>query len=421
MPTSRDFQSMLNEYLPIDLLKAEMQKRDYVLQKADTDDGWKGGDLIIPFEGQNASSVEFGQLADQADVSKFKYVRGRLSNMPEVWATMRFEHRDLMEHDGKIPEKTFLKILPGQIDDFLTYMKMAVSVNMMNGNHFATLTVSGTVGGVIEVDRVDRFALDQKLVLVDGDTTASTFYVIAININGGTLKNGSVTLSATRGGAAADASAFTVAQVAKAYHPGASVAANSFTSIKSQLLSLVNGGSANLFGQSKLSSPYLQAVQIDGTAVSATNILAKIFDGYTRRQILGKGGQAPEIMMSLKHFGSSLKVIETQKGGFNIVPNSRKVSQYGYDTIEIGSVQGQMLKLVGIQEMDDDTIQYLDWSVITVYSNGMFKRRTAPDGKQYFEVRSTAGYAYVLDHCFFGDIVVKAPAKCAIMYGIPNY
>lgn len=419
MATSRDFQSMLNEYLPIELLKAEMQKRDYLLQSAEMDDGWKGGNLVVPFEGQNASSVEFGQLADSTDISKYKYVRGSISTQPEVWGTMRFEHRDLMEHDGKIPEKTFLKILPGQIDDFLTYMKMAVSVNMMNGKHKATLTVDGTSGGVIEVDRIDRFAIDEKVQLIDGNTAAGTFYVIALDINAGTLKNGAVALSATRGGAAADVSAYTVSQAAKVYHPGASSA--SFTSMKGQLLSLANGGTATLFGQTKTAYPYLQAVQIDGTAVSASNILAKLFDGYTRRQILGKGGAAPELLMSLKHFGSALKVIESQKGGFNIVPNSRKVSQYGYDQIEIGSVSGQTLKLVGIQELDDDAILYLDWSVVTVYSNGMFKRRTAPDGKQYFEVRSTAGYAYILDHCFFGDVVVKAPWKCAIMYGIPNY
>lgn len=419
MATNRDFQSMLNEFLPIELLKAEMMKRDYLLQSADMDDTWKGGNLVVPFEGQNASSVEFGQLAADSDISKYKYVRGGISTQPEVWGTMRFEHRDLMEHNGKIPESTFLKILPGQIDDFLTNMKMVTSVNMMNGKHFATLTVDGTAGGVIEIDRVDRFSIDQKLALIDGNTASAFYYVIAIDINGGTLKNGAVTVSATRGGAAADVSAYTVAQAAKAYHPGAASA--SFTALKGQLLSLANGGTTTLFGQTKTAYPYLQAVQIDGTAVSASNLLAKIFDGYTRRQIMGKGGAAPEILMSYKHFGSALKIIETQKGGFNIVPNSRKVSQYGYDQIEIGSVSGKTLKLVGIQELDDDAIMYLDWSTITVYSNGMFKRRTAPDGKQYFEVRATTGYSYILDHCFFGDVVCKSPWKNAIMYGIPNY
>jgi hypothetical protein len=42
MSTDRSFQSMLNEYLAIDLLKEEWIKRDYTLQKVDRDDGWKG-------------------------------------------------------------------------------------------------------------------------------------------------------------------------------------------------------------------------------------------------------------------------------------------------------------------------------------------------------------------------------------------
>lgn len=419
MSTSRDFQSMLNEYLPLELLKAEMMKRDYLLQNVKKREDWKGGTLIVPFEGQHASSLEFGGLTAETDVAKFKYVRGQVTTQPELWGTMRFEHRDLMEHDGKINESTFLRILPNQINDFMMYMKMATSVNLLGGPHFAKFTVDGTAGGVIEVDRIDRFTLDQKLVIDDNNSSPLTVYVIAIDINGGTLLKGAITVSATRGGAAADVSAYTVAQAAKCYHVGAQ--SGSFTSLEAQLLSAANGGSASLFGQTKTAYPFLQATQIDGSAVSASNILQKIFDGYTERQVRAKGGQAPEVIVSFKHFGSILKLLETQKGAFNVVPNSRKTNVYGWDTIEIGSVTGNMIKIVGIQEKSDETIMYLDMSKITFFSNGMFKRRTAPDGKQYFEVRSTSGYAYILDHCLFGDLVSHANWCQAIMHSIPNY
>jgi len=42
MATNRDFSSMLNEYLPLDLLKEEYIKRDYLLQKCKMDESWKG-------------------------------------------------------------------------------------------------------------------------------------------------------------------------------------------------------------------------------------------------------------------------------------------------------------------------------------------------------------------------------------------
>lgn len=414
MATNKDFQSMLNQYLPMDLLKQEFIKRDYLMQKVTHDESWKGGELIVPFQGQHASSIEFGQLADTTDIARYKYIRGSVSVQPEVWGSLIFNHTDLIQHDGKIPESTFLKILPDQVESMMMYFKMVVSTHLLGGPHFAKATVDGTVGGVLGVDRIDRFTKDQKIVLQDGDTAAATYYVTNVSVYDETI-----TVSATRGGVAADISAYTVAAGAKVYHPGALT--GGMTSLPGQLLSAANGGTATLFGQTKTDWDFLQAVQIDGSAVSASNILQKIFDGYVKRMQLAKGGKAPEVLMSFKHFGSVLKLLETQKGPFNVVPNSRSVNVYGWDTIEVGSVSGQVIKLVGIQEAEDDKIMYLDWSSVKFFSNGLFKRRKAPDGKEYYEVRAVSGYSYVLDHCLFGDLVLTAPWKNAIMHSIPNY
>lgn len=42
MATNRDFSSLLNQYLPIDLLKQEYMKRDYLMTKVNMDESWKG-------------------------------------------------------------------------------------------------------------------------------------------------------------------------------------------------------------------------------------------------------------------------------------------------------------------------------------------------------------------------------------------
>lgn len=419
MSTSRLFNSMLNEYLTIDLMKEELIKRDYVLQKVERDDGWKSGTIPVPFEGQHASSVSFGSLVDSTNISNYKYVRGTVTSYKELWGTIQFLHRDLMEHDGKINEKSFLKILPGQIDDFIVNFKMTASINMLDGPHFATITVDGTSGGVIEVDRIDRLTLDQEVHLVDGNTAEATYYVIAINVNGGTLGNGSATLSASRGGAAADVSAYTVSQSAKVYHPGATT--DSYTSLANQLKSAANGGSAAIFGQTKLNYPYLQAVQFDGSAMTAATVMSLVFKAYTKRQSLAKSGKLPEVLMSFKHFGSCITTLETTKGAFNVVPDSRKTNVYGWQEIMIGSVSGELLKLVAIQEKADDNIMILDWDSITLYTNGFLQRRTSPDGLQYYQTRATTGFAYILDHVMAGDIVCKAPWKNLIIVNIPNY
>ena len=60
MATDRTFSAMLNEHLSYALLREEMKKRVWLLDKVEKDNGWLGGPLIVPFKGAQASSVSFG-------------------------------------------------------------------------------------------------------------------------------------------------------------------------------------------------------------------------------------------------------------------------------------------------------------------------------------------------------------------------
>lgn len=411
--TTRSFSAMLNEYLAEDLLRTEYDKRDYIMSKVEKDDSWKGGSYIVPFEGAFASTAQFGTLAASGDISEYAYVRGSIAGYKELWGSLVFNDRDLVEHDGKIKESTFLKILPNQIEQFMNYMKMVSSIQMGTGPHMAKVDVDGTAGGVLGVDKVDRFQLGQKLVLDDDNSAEVTVYVIAINVNDETI-----TVSATRGGAALDVSAYTVAQNAKLFHPGAEPSQLlGFTSLRSALLSSANGGGSTLHGQTKTAYPFLQAKNVSGASINASNILEKMFDAYTSVKSVAVGS-ADTFLMSYKNLGSAMKLIETQKGGFKVTPTATKASQYGWTEIEITSVKGT-LKLVGIQEMDDDIIPIIDWSALKFASNGMFRKRKNPgNGNEFYEVRATSGYTYIVDVALFGDLVVRAPNRCGIIHGI---
>ncbi len=416
MSTNRTFQAMLNEYLSMDLMKEELIKRDWLLQNIEMDTGWKGGKQPVPFYGTQASSIKMGSLTSSSDVSKHKYVRGSVDDYQEAWGTLRFEHKDLMEHDGKVNEKSFLKILPNQIEDFSQVMKEQMSKMLTTGPVACKVTDSTNAAtGIMIVDRIERLMLDQKLTIDDDNSTQLDVYVIAINLN-----TSAVTLSATRGGAAADVSAYTAAQNAKLYYDGtlvAGVETNVFTSLKAALLSAANGGSANLYGQSKVAYPYLQAINVSGAAITASNIKAKLFDAYNDVRKKARGN-ANTVLMSFKHLGSLMAQIEDQKGAFKVSPTSEKASLYGWTEILLTSVKGT-LKVVAIQEMDDDVIMFLDMSAFKFSSNGeLLRKRTAPDGKQYYEVREDSGYYYLVDICTFGELIVHAPTKCGIIYGI---
>lgn len=404
------FADMLNQYLPNELLKEELVRRDYVLRTVEKDDTWKGGSLIVPFKAAGASSVSFGGLSASDDISEDKYVRGSISSPKEVWGAMIFNHRDIMEHD-RVSEQNFLKVLPDTVEDFMDYMKNVLSTNLLNGSHFATLTADGASGS-ITVDRPDRFMIGQKVYLIDGDTTiSSAAFVSAININ-----TGVVTLVTARGGATPfNATSYTLAQSAKVYNDGAST--GSFSSLRGALLSAANGGDSSIAGQTKTAYTYLQAINVDGSDISSSNIMLKIFNALTTIRRLGKGNPT-DVLMSYTNLGYCMAVIEASKGAFNVSPGSQKATQYGWMEIQVGSVTKGMLKLVGIQEADDDTIMFIDWRAVKFYSNGFFRKRVAPDGKEYFEQRATSGYTYIVDICCYGELVVQRPSYCGILHSI---
>lgn len=418
MSTTRSFQDMLNDYLPNKLLKEEMIKRDYILSNIEKDDSWKGGKIRVPFKGAGSSSIKMGGLTGATDVSEDQYIRGSIDDYKEMWGTMLFNHRDLMDQQGRIVEDHFLKMLPDMVDDFMDVMKMTASVQMGTGPNFAKATDdTNKATGVFEVDHVDRFELGQKVTIDDDNSATLSVYVIAIDVNAGANLNGTVTFSATRGGAFVDLTAYTVAQNTKFYTDGADSV--SFTSIKSVLLSAANGGGSTVHGQSKLAYPFLQAVNVSGASITASNILDKLFDAYTtvRRKAKGK---ADRFVMSYKNFGSVLKAVENKANGmakWEVSQKAKTASLYGWDEIVISSVKGD-LTIVGIQEWDDDVIAILDMGSMVFRSNGFFQKRKAPDGKEYFEIRNATGYQYLLDISLFGELEINKPGQNGIIYSI---
>lgn len=411
MATTRTFDAMLNDHLTYDLLKAEFLDRDYVLKHVEKDNGWQGGALVVPFKAAGATSVTFGSLTASNDVAEDKHVRGEISTYKEAWGTMIFNQRDLYEHPGSgIKEKTFLKILPDAVEAFMDYMKQVVSVNLLNGPFFAKATANGTVGGDLTVDRPDMFQIGQKVSIDDDNSGAIVGYVKTIN-----METAVINFEDARGsGVAVDLSPYTTAQNAVCYHPGAQTL--SFSSIKDALLSAANGGSATLYGQTKATYPFLQAINVSGATVTATNILEKIFDALVTIRQRGKGNPT-EVWVSYKHMGSILKALEDVKGAFNVKPGSEKTSNYGWMEVEIGSIKGG-LKFVAIHEMFDTAIMFIDWRALKFHSNKFFQKRIAPDGKSYFEVRNTTGYQYLVDVSLYGDLVVNKPSFCGILHSI---
>jgi hypothetical protein len=418
MATQRTFQDMLNEYLPNALFKDDMIERDYYLKNITKDNNWKGGDIIVPFRGNAASSVKFGSLTAENDIGQYDFVRGKISGYKEVWGSLVFNETDIMQHDGRVNEQSFLRILPDQIEDFMNYMKMAVSINLLSGPHFS-LVVDDTdaATGVLVMSKIDRFEIQQKVQFSNGAATV-TAYVIKIDIN-----TNEVTFSATRGGAAGGVATVTTAY--RAYHDGvlnANVPANGFFTVRQALLPLSLGGADSIHGQLKADYPALQSVQFDGSTITATNILDKLFDAWTNLKIKAKAANPDKCIMSYKNMGTIMKAIENGlvSGGQSIHRVQAKtptISKYGWSEIEIVGVKGSFT-IVGIQEMDDDVIYFMDMSAMTFRTNGFFQKKKSPEGLEYYRIRGTDGFKLVTDICLFGEQEFRKPATCMAIHSI---
>lgn len=413
MATNRTFSAMLNEHLTTKLLTEELVKRMWFMSEVEMRTDWKGGTLPVPFVGNPASSVSVGGLTASNDIGEADFVRGEVTSQPEAWLSLIFNQSDLQEHDGKIPESTFLDAMTDTVEPSMDLFKEQLSYQFLGGPHVVEVSDSTNAAtGIFIVDRVERVYKGQKLVIDDDNSGPTTVYITAINLN-----TDAVTLSLTRGGAAADLSAYTAAQNAKLYLPGGT--SGVFTSMKSALLSEANGGAASLYSKTKTSYPFLQSINVDGSSVSASNIVEKLFDFYltVRRKARGK---ASKLVMSYKHWGSIMKSQQIEKGSFKVV-GEPKHSNFGWwETTIAATKSGETLSIVAVQEFDDDVIVAFDPGSVKIHSNGGVKKHKTPDGNEFFVVRNTSGYQYIVDIMFKGDAVWYGPTKNGIMYGI-NY
>lgn len=427
MATTRSFGDMLNEYLAEDLFMNDLLGRDYLLSNCGKDNTWAGGDYIVPFFGASASSVAFGSLSASTDISEYSAVRGSITTQPEMWGSMLFNDRDFAQHQGKKREQAFLTNLKDLVPSFVTWAKTALSVVLTSGPHFATVTADGTAGGLITVDRPEMFTKGQKVIWRNSTPANVISYIDTVNMSTNVLH-----CVTTRGGAVdANLAVMTTALSAKAYfdgtvNAGTSAIQNTFTSMRSVLLSLVNGGSTTVYGQTKTTYPELQAINADGSTITAANILEKLFYIYSteigRKARFKKTGKSPTTFLcSEKNYANILIAVQNNKGAFYVDPSSTTAKSYYWDKITIGSTHGLKLEFVCLPEMDDDIIPVVNMETIKFASNGFFKFRENPNRPGeigYFEVRATTGYSYIVDVACAGDLVINPPCANGIVFGI---
>jgi hypothetical protein len=417
---SADFNTMLNDHLTYELLNERLEKKNYLWKTLEHDDE-VSGDIIVPFSSSRASSVKAGAGPSAIDdIAKHGYVRGSIAfdDIPKTWGSLLFNYEDILNHEGRVKQKSFLgKFLPEQVEDFTDFMAETLSHSVLNRAWKDTAAGTGATGGTIAVYHPERFEVGEKIILDPVGANASG-YITAIDMNTSSSTGTLTVKNARSSGSAVDLSG--VAAAEKIYKEGFQTAANQMTSLADALLTSGNGGDTNIYGQAKTASKFTQAINISGADITANNILTKLFDAHVVYKQKAKVG-ASECWMSFKHLGSIMKVLEQDKGPYKTVPGSLKSNEYGFTEITVYGPGSSGLKIVALQEMNDDLIFFVDPSSMKWHSVKGINKVKSPDGNMYTVNRSaTTGFDFVVDLYFRGDLIVSKPHRnavvCAISY-----
>lgn len=423
--TRSDLNAMLKRFNPYNILKDEMIKRTYFIEKVTKNSNYMGGVMDIPFQAAKGSSYRMGKLVAAADITQSKYVKGKVEGYKEIWGALKFYDHDLQRH--KSVEQSFVAKLLDEIPEFIDGMKEKVSLAMLSGPAYIIVTdITGAATGNLIVDRPELLEIGQYSEI--GDTAANKAgYISRINMNTGAIVVVTSITDVDAGTNPVDLTAATTVAIGDSLRikDGFDTSLQ-FADMPSQLLSAANGGSATQFGKNKAQYPFLQSFEEDGsTDIASGKMLGFLFDTLVKHKRIGKKANITELIMSQKNLGNAMKELEwmaatnTVGTGRQFTATDSKVTAFGWQSIDVATVTGQKLKLVGINEMRDDLIFGLDWSGVQMYSNGMFDMRKSPKtGDYFYEERTEDGFVYIVDVRFFGELVVSRPSYQFVIHSI---
>jgi hypothetical protein len=201
------------------------------------------------------------------------------------------------------------------------------------------------------------------------------------------------------------------------------MSADAFTSLDSQILPAAQGGSIEIFGVNKLSTPYTQAYAVSGSDIhgTASTLLHRIFETQNKVRKRANGSMPTDAVMGYGNLALIMEALENggvgAGAGRQYFAKDKSASIYGWTEIEVVGVGGT-LTCVGVNEMDEDSIKILDWRGIDLHTNGMFERHKDLNGDEYYVDRSTSGYRYITDVRMFGELVVARPSWQSVIYDV---
>lgn len=397
---------MLREYAPHSVIMDEFKRDNFVFNQFGTDKSWKNGAAYqIPWELSSSNDTQMGALVDESVMGEVgNYKKAILTNQPEMWGAIKFLEKDLTRYSDL--KQSFLKIFPDKLTQLADHMKANLATMVLRGGSICTATANGTVGGVLTVDRPQFLTVGQRVLIKA--TASVTAYVRQIDMNTRQV----LFYNARSGGAVVDLSAYTTALGTKVMVPGGDT--ETLTSLQTYLLPAAQGGLDTIHGQAKLSSPLLQPQIFSGSAYTKANILDQLYDFYWAVKELSKV-KSSEVWVPFHVFAACSKLAQSSK---RFVDGGKK-SGYGFASMTLIGSEGEFT-LTAIADMPTDKIYLLNKDAFKFVGDTFFeKKRQLNSDDEFFTLRKTTGYEYIMDVCFRAEFVCTKLAGSAVVRSVP--
>ena len=452
------FGNMLNQVLNLKLGFNTFLRDTVIMRKTtDRDQSWHGGNYMVPFEGGETSNYQSGGgLVKKAGMDRDSYVRGKIDGYKIIHGALQFTDRDLVQHGptARIPQDTFLKLMVGQkLQKARNRFQFMFGTQMLNGGAFVKNTANvatyktDDANGIITVDRPDRLTIGQRVIAHDtadaDNSNDKAGFVKTIDMNSKKVKlvttwNGTTAVNLSTVPQDIDTS---VAGVGL-YLPG-DEQGGGFTTLADQILPATHGGATNLFGQTKTDYPYLQSIHTDGSAIATRKQFRdKLYDAFTdfiiygqpsgknqmgdkgNLSIRGRGPRMVDAFMSLRYFGVLQKLFQDTRGDYFKSMQGKNFGLFDIQTSYLTGPDGNMLRLIGAKGMRDDVVYIMGDNVTRFASLNFIRFFTSPDGNKWHTERiesgTNAGYNWICDYTIYGDLILKRPAGCGCITGLPD-
>lgn len=396
MSTTENFSVMLKEYMPNELLLNEVEKLNWFLKKLKRDSNWGYGPYQIPAETQEYSRFEWGQLPAANDIPGAKYAKPEVTSPKELFGSMIFDNKDLERHDGDM-KKSFLQIMPNKVRQFAQRMEEQANIALLGDGSIALATANSTAGGVVTVGkRIGVFTNGMKVTMKAGASTVSG-YVNNIDISAGTFK----LVTAPGGSTGVDLTAYTVAAGTVVYLPNGNV--ERMTSIIDIVFPESMGGADTLYNNAvvKADSPVFQPYTTDlSTATTGANFLSALYDFYFDVEELGRSGVRKEVIVPFYAFKAIAKATETSRK----YEAADVETTYGSKSIKLTGPNGAMI-VTGARGLAPGKMICMDWDAVVLASRGELIKKAKKLGDDFFEVRNTSGYQFIVDKKLEAELI----------------